>query len=75
MEIFRKKPYIGDGKHINSGFLDGLGKDEAIEKSIEWFVEKGKGEKKITFVFATGYFQDNVIGESQFQLFTGKMAR
>ena len=49
MEISRKRPYTGDGKHINSGFLDGLGKDEAIEKSIEWFVEQGKGEKKITF--------------------------
>lgn len=44
-----KEPYVGDGKHINSGFLDGLDKDEAIQKSIEWFVEQGKGEKKITF--------------------------
>ena len=41
--------YVGDGTHINSGFLDGLGKEEAIEKAIAWFVEQGKGEKKITF--------------------------
>ena len=41
--------YVGDGKHINSGFLDGLGKDEAIEKAIAWFVEQGKGDKKVTF--------------------------
>ena len=26
-----------------------LGKDEAIEKAIAWFVEQGKGEKKITY--------------------------
>ncbi|WP_172371042.1 leucine--tRNA ligase [Sporosarcina jiandibaonis] len=44
-----KEAYIGDGKHINSGFLDGLDKDEAIEKAIAWFVEQGKGEKKISY--------------------------
>ncbi|MFD1927065.1 leucine--tRNA ligase [Sporosarcina siberiensis] len=44
-----KEAYVGDGKHVNSGFLDGLDKNEAIEKSIAWFVENGKGEKKITF--------------------------
>jgi leucyl-tRNA synthetase len=44
-----KEAYIGDGKHVNSGFLDGLGKDEAIEKAIAWFVEQGKGEKKISY--------------------------
>ncbi len=44
-----KEAYVGDGEHINSGFLDGLGKDEAIEKSIAWFVEQGKGEKKISY--------------------------
>ncbi|WP_071460442.1 leucine--tRNA ligase [Bacillus massilinigeriensis] len=41
--------YSGDGKHINSGFLDGLEKEEAIEKSIGWLVEKGIGKKKITY--------------------------
>ena len=44
-----KEAYVGDGEHVNSGFLDGLGKDEAIEKSIAWFVEQGKGEKKISY--------------------------
>ena len=28
--------FTGDGKHINSGFLDGLEKVEAIAKAIEW---------------------------------------
>ncbi|MBO1913724.1 leucine--tRNA ligase, partial [Microvirga sp. 3-52] len=44
-----KEAYIGDGTHINSGFLDGLEKDDAIEKAIAWFVEQGKGEKKISY--------------------------
>lgn len=44
-----KEPYVGDGSHINSDFLNGLGKEEAIEKAIAWFEEKGNGEKKITY--------------------------
>ncbi|MBD7907885.1 leucine--tRNA ligase [Sporosarcina gallistercoris] len=44
-----REAYTGEGTHVNSGFLDGLGKDEAIEKSIAWLVEEGKGEKKITY--------------------------
>ncbi|TSB48127.1 leucine--tRNA ligase [Alkalicoccobacillus porphyridii] len=41
--------YIGDGKHVNSGFLDGLGKDEAITKAITWLEEKSVGTKKVTY--------------------------
>ena len=52
-----------------------LDKDEAIEKAIAWFVEKGKGEKKITYRLRDWLFHDNVIGVSQFQLFIGKMAQ
>lgn len=44
-----KEAFTGDGEHINSGFLDGLGKEEAISKMIEWLVAEGKGEKKITY--------------------------
>ncbi|WP_339251084.1 leucine--tRNA ligase [Sporosarcina sp. FSL W8-0480] len=44
-----KEAYVGDGEHINSDFLNGLDKEEAIEKAIAWFVENGKGEKKITY--------------------------
>ncbi|RFU66277.1 leucine--tRNA ligase [Peribacillus glennii] len=44
-----KEAYTGDGKHINSGFLDGMNKDEAIKAAIGWLVEKGIGEKKITY--------------------------
>ncbi|KZE39770.1 leucine--tRNA ligase [Bhargavaea cecembensis] len=44
-----EEAYIGDGEHVNSGFLNGLGKEEGITKAIEWLEENGKGEKKITY--------------------------
>ena len=37
-------PYVGDGVHINSEFLNGLGKEEAISKMIEWLEENKCGE-------------------------------
>ncbi|WP_249871126.1 leucine--tRNA ligase [Oceanobacillus saliphilus] len=44
-----KEAYTGDGEHVNSDFLNGLGKNEAISKMIDWLVDEGKGEKKITY--------------------------
>ncbi|WP_042222774.1 leucine--tRNA ligase [Oceanobacillus manasiensis] len=44
-----KEAYTGDGEHVNSDFLNGMTKDEAITKSIEWLAENGKGEKKVTY--------------------------
>lgn len=44
-----KKAYTGDGKHINSGFLDGLGKQEAIDRMIDWLKEHGVGDKKVNY--------------------------
>lgn len=41
--------FTGDGPHINSDFLNGLGKVEAISKAIEWLEENGVGEKKISY--------------------------
>ncbi|TSI03049.1 leucine--tRNA ligase [Lysinibacillus sp. BW-2-10] len=41
--------FTGDGPHINSDFLNGLGKAEGITKAIEWLEEKGVGEKKISY--------------------------
>ena len=41
--------YIGDGIHINSGFLDGLDKATAIEKMITWLEENQRGSKKTNF--------------------------
>jgi leucyl-tRNA synthetase len=44
-----KEAYTGDGEHMNSGFLNGLNKEEAIKKMIEWLEENGKGEKKVSY--------------------------
>lgn len=44
-----KEPYTGDGEHINSDFLNGLNKEEAIKKMIEWLEANGKGEKKVSY--------------------------
>ena len=41
--------YTEDGTLVNSEFLNGLTKDEAIEKAINWFEENGKGEGKVTY--------------------------
>ena len=48
--------YEGDGKHINSGFLDGLDKQEAINKMIAFLMEKGIGEQKINYKFREWIF-------------------
>ncbi|WP_394188358.1 leucine--tRNA ligase [Paenisporosarcina quisquiliarum] len=45
----QKEAYAGEGAHINSDFLNGLEKTEAIEKAIAWFEENGTGEKKVTY--------------------------
>lgn len=44
-----KEAYTGDGKHINSDFLDGLGKEDAITKMIDWLEENEKGKREITY--------------------------
>ncbi|AQQ52762.1 leucine--tRNA ligase [Planococcus lenghuensis] len=41
--------YAGDGELINSGFLNGLNKQQAIDKAIDWLEEHGAGERKITY--------------------------
>ena len=42
-----KEAYIGEGKMINSGVLNGLtDKKTSIEKIINYLEEKGFGEKK-----------------------------
>lgn len=44
-----EEAYAGDGELVNSGFLDGLNKTEAIEKATAWLEQQGVGEKKITY--------------------------
>ena len=38
-----------DGIHVNSEFLDGLNKADAIAKMLEWFSDKGCGKKAINY--------------------------
>ena len=44
-----KEAFTGDGIHINSDFLNGLGKDDAINKMIDWLVENNIGERKVNY--------------------------
>ena len=40
-----KEAFTGDGVHINSGFLDGLNKEEALNKMYEYLEENKIGSK------------------------------
>ncbi|MEX0380503.1 leucine--tRNA ligase [Leuconostoc sp. MS02] len=44
-----KKPYTGDGLHINSDFLDGLDKSTAINKTITWLETHHSGHAQTNF--------------------------
>ncbi|MDA1617396.1 leucine--tRNA ligase [Bacillus cereus group sp. TH204-1LC] len=44
-----KEAYTGDGEHVNSAFLDGLNKEEAIAKMIEWLEVTSAGNQKVTY--------------------------
>lgn len=42
-------PYTEDGVHINSDFLNGMDKQTAIDKMIDWLEDKGVGHKKVNY--------------------------
>ncbi|PGS01198.1 leucine--tRNA ligase [Priestia megaterium] len=44
-----KEAYTGDGEHVNSEFLNGLDKEEAISNMIQWLQANEKGEKQVTY--------------------------
>ena len=44
-----EEAYVLDGIHINSGFLDGLNKEDAINKMIEFLENKGIGKKRVNY--------------------------
>jgi leucyl-tRNA synthetase len=46
---FDGKAYTGDGPAINSGFLDGLGVEEAKERMIEHLEREGTGRRAVTY--------------------------
>ena len=41
--------FTEDGPHINSDFLNGLNKEDAIAKIVEWLEEKGIGKKEVSY--------------------------
>ena len=51
-----KEAYEEDGVHINSGFLNGLNKQDAINKMLEFLKEKGIGEQKVNYKFREWIF-------------------
>ena len=44
-----KEAYTGDGIHINSDFLNGLNKEDGIDKMISWLESKKIGCKKVNY--------------------------
>lgn len=44
-----QEAFTGDGPHINSEFLNGMGKEEAISKMISWLEEKKLGTKQTNY--------------------------
>ncbi|SFB18117.1 MULTISPECIES: leucine--tRNA ligase [unclassified Bacillus (in: firmicutes)] len=44
-----KEAYSGDGEHINSSFLNGMQKEEAIKAMISWLEDQKIGTKKVTY--------------------------
>ena len=44
-----KEAYTLDGLHINSEFLNGLNKEDSIEKMLKWLEENKIGSKKINY--------------------------
>ena len=45
----QKEPWTQDGIHVNSGFLDGLNKKDAIAKMIEFLTEKKIGKATVNY--------------------------
>ena len=65
MDELHKKTYeyalspgamIGDGTHINSEFLDGMNKQEAIDSMVAWLEKKKKGCRKVNYKFREWIF-------------------
>ncbi len=44
-----KEAYTGEGEYINSEFLNGLTKEEAIATMITWLKEHDAGDKKVNY--------------------------
>lgn len=63
-----KEAFTGDGVHINSGFLNGLGLEEAKNKVIKYLEDNKIGERKINYKLRDWVFsRQKDIGVNQFQ--------
>lgn len=49
-------PFEGDGVLVNSGFISGLGKEEAIGKVIDFFEKNGLGVRQVNYKFRDWLF-------------------
>lgn len=45
----QKQAWTEDGIHVNSSFLDGLNKEDAISKMLSWLEEKKCGHKEVNY--------------------------
>ncbi len=45
----QKEAFVGDGIHINSEFLNGLNKEDAINRINSWLEENKIGKKKVNY--------------------------
>ena len=67
--------YTEDGLHVNSDFLNGLNKEEAIAKIVAWLEEKkAMVKRKLPTVSVTGSFSRQRYWVNQSQSFIGKTA-
>lgn len=44
-----KEAYTEDGVHINSGFMNSMNKNDAINAMLDWLVKNGCGEKAVNY--------------------------
>lgn len=74
-----EEAHTGDGAHINSNFLDGLGKEEAIQKMISWLENKKIGKKQVNYKLRDWLFSRQRYWGEPFPLLkdaeTGKVLR
>jgi len=45
----QKEAFVGDGLHVNSDFLDGLNKEDSIEKITNWLESRGLGKRAVNY--------------------------
>jgi leucyl-tRNA synthetase len=74
-----EEAHTGEGAHINSDFLDGMGKEEAISKMIGFLEEKKIGTRKVNYKLRDWLFSRQRYWGEPFPLLkdveTGKVVR